>query len=734
MAGDITKQGAYGGYNKEQSVSLNTDALKELTEMLRNTAAESIDLENTLTEMEIKRLDLIGGMNKKQQKELFDQRLEALNTLVDKEYELREKQEQEAYKRKLEELNASTDKNKNALIAAEDEAHKKRLENLDKEKKQRQKINKQLTEEESKAALKAYKERIKKQIEEETKALTSAGSTIGERIDAAKSLSRRKVVDENGNEKEVKSNALLLDSLTSALSDFAKSLDKTIDDIASKKGAIDTRLQGSKNKTKLGSYWDRMSQDITGIAGASPLIKQKDIVSRVEQMVSQGIAFNIEQRATLDVMKNKIATTFDATNATLLRLVRIQQQDTTAGRLGMESALTAFLNNMYETTEYMKQVSDSVKSSLEDAMSLMSGENALSFEYQVQKWLGSMYSVGMSNNSVNTLASVLGQVASGKLEAISGSGAGNLVVMAANNAGMSVGDILANGLDASNTNALMTSMVDYLAKIYKQAGDNKVLQQQFAQIYGLTASDLRAISNLSSSVGSVSRDGLTYSGALARLNSMAGSMYARSSMGEMLTNAFDNIKYSMSAGIANNPALYGLYKVSNMLDSLVGGIALPDIKVMGTGVNLQTTVADLMRVAALSGGIFNSMGAMVSAGGGGGITGNAILKAIGVGNGISTVSRGTGAGLSTAGGVTVSESGQYVGNGSGSDIQGKTLADASDSANSQLVEATDESEETKLSQVDSHVVDIYELLRSIAEGNYTLRVSMSESGIWGGGL
>ena len=102
-------------------------------------------------------------------------------------------------------------------------------------------------------------------------------------------------------------------------------------------------------------------------------------------MVSQGIAFNVEQRAALDVMKDKIATTFDAANGTLLRLVRIQQQDTTAGRLGMESALTAFLNNMYETTEYMEGIARTVKGNLEEAMSLMTGENALSFEYQVQK-------------------------------------------------------------------------------------------------------------------------------------------------------------------------------------------------------------------------------------------------------------------------------------------------------------------------------------------------------------
>jgi ubiquinone biosynthesis protein UbiJ len=102
-------------------------------------------------------------------------------------------------------------------------------------------------------------------------------------------------------------------------------------------------------------------------------------------MVGQGIAFNVEQRALLQEMSGKIATTFEAANGTLLRLVKIQQQDTTAGRLGMESALTAFLNNMYSTTEYMQSLATSVKSSLEEAMSLMTGENALSFEYQIQK-------------------------------------------------------------------------------------------------------------------------------------------------------------------------------------------------------------------------------------------------------------------------------------------------------------------------------------------------------------
>jgi hypothetical protein len=162
-------------------------------------------------------------------------------------------------------------------------------------------------------------------------------------------------------------------------------MDSTMEQIASYKTNIDTRLQGSKNKTSYGSYWDAMSSNITSFAGASVLVKQSKIAERVASMVEQGIAFNVEQRASLQELAGKIATTFDATNGTLLRLVRIQQQDTTAGRLGMESALTAFLNNMYETSEYMSQIANSVKSNIEEAMAMMSGEAAVSFEYQVQK-------------------------------------------------------------------------------------------------------------------------------------------------------------------------------------------------------------------------------------------------------------------------------------------------------------------------------------------------------------
>lgn len=142
----------------------------------------------------------------------------------------------------------------------------------------------------------------------------------------------------------------------------------------------------------------------------------------------------------------------------------------------------------------------------------------------------------MSDGAVQGLAGVLGKVAAGQLDGITGGGQGNLVIMAANQAGLSMSDILNNGLNQETTNELLNAMVDYLGKIYNEAGNSKVIQQQIANVYGLSASDLKAAVNLSKSRAIVARDGLDYNSAMGRLYSMAGSMGSRTSMGEQLSN------------------------------------------------------------------------------------------------------------------------------------------------------------------------------------------------------
>ena len=149
--------------------------------------------------------------------------------------------------------------------------------------------------------------------------------------------------------------------------------------------------------------------------------------------------------------------------------------------------------------------------------------------------MGSLYSVGMSRNAVQGIAQVFGQLAAGDISGLTGNGMGNLMVMAANQAGLSIADILAKGIDDSDTNKLMNAMVQYLQEIAISSEDSRVVQQQIAKVYGLSASDLRAAKNIGTT-GSVYNNSMSYQGGINKLYDMASSMWQRTSMGEMMTN------------------------------------------------------------------------------------------------------------------------------------------------------------------------------------------------------
>lgn len=508
-----------------------------------------------------------------------------------------------------------------------------------------------------------------------------------------------------------------------AFSNFAKQLEGTVKEIAYSQTAIDTRLYGSNNEKLGGSYWKQLSWNIGSNVAISPFVKQADVVDNLKTLVGKGIAYNVEQRAFLDTISDKIATTFEATDATLLKLVRIQQADSTAARLGMEAALNQFLNSMYETTEYMTEAAASIRANIYEASALMGAAEATAFEYQVQKWMGSLYSAGFNNTS--GLSGALGKLAAGDISAVTDGGYGNLLVMAANKANLSIAEILAEGLDDTETNQLMQAMVSYLGQIYDETKNSKVVAQQFANVYGLTASDLKAAANLAKSTGAISKSNLGYGNFMNQLNSMANSMWSRTSMGEMMENIWGNFQYGLAEGMANDPVLYTLYNTASILSDVTGGIDFSIPMYMGTGTAQTFNIADMMRVGALGGSMLAGVGKLLSGlSSVGGFSGSGMLKAFGVGNGLNTISYGTGTGFETiTSGASTSNSG-YVGNTEGSDVQNKTMQDAKDDTNEQLAVAKDEDEETKLSTVDEHIVQIYQLLTDVVDGVAPFRVKI----------
>ena len=410
----------------------------------------------------------------------------------------------------------------------------------------------------------------------------------------------------------------------------------------------------------------------------------------------------------------------------------MQQQDTTAARMGMESALNAFLNNMFETTEYLSNLADSVRGNLVEAQALMGAKEATEFEYQVQKWLGSFYSVGMSDSAVTNISTTLGQLAAGQIEALTGSGTGNLMIMAANEAGLSIADILKDGLDADSTNKLMQAMVDYLAQIAQQS-DSKVIQQQLAGVFGMQASDIKSVLNLvsdnSKTVKNIANTNVTNEGMMAELIARAATMTARVSMGEMMSNVWENVQYTMAAGIANNPATYLLYKTAGLLEQAVGGIPISFLNVYGFGVDLNTSVAQLMQAGAMAGGILGSMGSMLGALGnmvGGGAT---MLATAGLFNQGKAIHRGNGAvgaaNLLSRSGISTSSSG-LVGNSSSEDMTGATMASGQDDIDSQGAQGKEENE-------DATRDDIIEILKMLF-GLLGEKIDENTQAVRGGGL
>ena len=185
----------------------------------------------------------------------------------------------------------------------------------------------------------------------------------------------------------------------------------------------------------------------------------------------------------------------------------------------------------------------------------------------------------------------------------------------------------------------------------------------------------------------------------------------------------------MAAGMASNPVTYLLYKTATLLDNVAGGIALPDIKFMGTGVNLQTTVADLMRVASMSGGILSSLGSMIGSLGGG-ISGSGMLKALGI-TGYNKVARGGGYTPVASSGNSMSESGYLVGNSDSNAILDKTLGDAEEDKKSKMAEAKqDEENDIMNKDLNASIIKIFELLTDMTNGTKSISVRQEGSWVW----
>lgn len=464
-----------------------------------------------------------------------------------------------------------------------------------------------------------------------------------------------------------------LQSALDMMADVCNKIDENINSYFQYQATINARLQGTE------LTYQKMLKTMTGNLGMSMLVSQREYIEEFKKLVDAGIAHNAETRAFLATVSDKVVNTFNAFDANLLKLIRIQQNDSTAARLGLESSLNTLFNSYFSDTSYLNDVHDSVSGAILEASSMLTKDMSLEFEYMIHKWLGSLYSLGVSEDTLQSIAQGLNYLGTGNVTALNGNEAlQTLLAMSANRGGESYADILVNGLNADTTNNLLRGMIEYLMEIATNTESSQVTKSAYSDLFGLHISDLRAIINLTEGdIESLANLTMTYSQAVEETQNQLSSIISRTHVSQMVDMLFDNAVLGASLDIGKNPVTYGLWKTLNLVEELTGGIALPFVNVFGSGFDLNTTVTQLAKsgIAGLT-----LLGNLVSALGSGGLnTGMDINEW----NNVEMTSRGSAdkfLATGTTSGFSTSTRLDYAGSGSAEDLKLTEMSDASDQA------------------------------------------------------
>jgi len=345
-------------------------------------------------------------------------------------------------------------------------------------------------------------------------------------------------------------------------------------------GSIDARLNGVTDflRDDQTSYYKQLQYDMTNAFGGSGFVSIKKLTENIAKLTQSGIAYNLEERALLETVADRLVTTFGTMEGQLDRLIRIQQADLTRSQMGAELSLNEMLNSMFKDTSYLTDVYDSVSSAIIDATANSSYQDVTGINFSIQKWLGSLYSVGMSSGAVTNIAQALNSLATGNIDQLNGTPMGNLFALSARNAGVSYTDILTNGLDASNINELMKSMVEYLQQVSENTSGNVAKTAIYNAIGGgMTYSDIRAMANLSAeTISQIYSEGMDYNRAKGVLEENLPKIAERTGTLSRVGNIRDNLLLTLGdsmIGQDNGLINYVLYTLSDMLPGTLGGIA-----------------------------------------------------------------------------------------------------------------------------------------------------------------
>ena len=397
----------------------------------------------------------------------------------------------------------------------------------------------------------------------------------------------------NRNEKAQEALNKTVSQIGSNLKKWGNSIQSSLDNLYNEQVRFNART------TSADDAYGNMVKDISSLIGTSPFIKQSDVINNLSAIADSGSNYNIEQRAYLATLAKDISSTFDITGGELLRLNRLLHTDMSSVMMGMEQNLTSALNSTFNDSSFMNSLRDAVASGVMDAQAQLSAGQGTDFAWAVQTWMGALSSAGVEDSVISMLTQGLNYLGSGNVSAMSGNDQLQTLfaLAAANSGGKSYSEMLVNGIDASDVNTLMKEMISYLQEI---AGENKVVQSEYFRILGMGGlSNMTALSNVDVSE--------VYSMAQNSNTNINTGYYSSSSMLNRVNVIKENLMTSMAEEIGSSSGMLGTWILANLLDEVAGGISIPSILGLGTGVIMDTTVADTMRSLAMASAAFGTI-------------------------------------------------------------------------------------------------------------------------------
>ncbi len=386
----------------------------------------------------------------------------------------------------------------------------------------------------------------------------------------------------------------LASSLQSSLSG---QLDSTINSYINNYQSMISSLVGA-NKD-----WESITDNLNNALSANSLVRQENVYKNLTELIKAGISENVEQRAFLETISDDLNLLLDTQTGSLARLIRLQDASIAENRVAIEYSLREFLNQNYSTSEYIKNSYLKVADSISELQAISTTSIASSIESALQTWLGSYYSVGVSDSTISNLASAINSLGTGDLSNIN-SNISKLVMMGAATSGKSYGNLLTNGITAEDVSAIMSGITDYAKSI---EGSN-VVRSQWASLFGLSISDLEALKNLN-----IANNTQTVSSDINKLFD-AYANFVPTTVG--LKNTFENLMFTTATNIASNDALYGSYFVTDILEksgigsalsSLGSSIASMGLKKTGGALQVAGTAINYSKLIPYLGGLLSTV-------------------------------------------------------------------------------------------------------------------------------